>query len=71
MLAVDGRRVVVVVVDVVGGIKPDGVCMRSPEIQNCKFFNSRDAMAMATTTAAAATAVATEVRRSRQENTFA
>lgn len=71
MLAVDGRRVVVVVVDVVDGIKPDGVCMRSPEIQNCKFFNSRDAMAMATTTAAAATAVATEVLRSRQENTFA
>jgi len=40
-----GRRVVV------DGIKPDGVCMRSPEIQNCKFFNSRDAMAMATTAA--------------------
>lgn len=32
--------------------------MRSPEIQNCKFFNSRDAMAMAmATTAAAAMAV--------------
>jgi len=45
MFAVDGRRVVV------DGIKPDEVCMRSPEIQNCKFFNSRDAMAMATTAA--------------------
>lgn len=60
MLAVDERRAVV------AGIKPDGVCMRSPEIQNCKFFNSRDAlaMAMATTATAAAAAVATEVLRS-------
>ena len=65
MLAVDRRRVAVVVVVVVvvvivvvvvvvvdSRIKPDGVCMRSPEIQNCKFFNSRDVMAMATTVAA-------------------
>lgn len=62
MLAVDERRAFV------AGIKPDGVCMRSPEIQNCKFFNSRDALAMATTAtvaaAAAAATVATEVLRS-------